>query len=412
MSLVIKTDTLIIGAGVIGSAVAMNLAKLARPAQGDLRVVDFDLEGSLSSSELNAGGVRGTWNQPVNVSMSKLTIDWFAENAQSVGYRDVGYLWLKTPETLPKALLAREQQIATGWPVDAWDLAELKRRVPFIDKTDDLAGAIFSGRDGLVNPNGVKSLLREQARAQGAVFDDRLLLNSAERDGRGQWLLSFQKYPARLSDQERIAVLSDEKTDAEPELVRYEARRVVNCAGAWAASVAKILGYESPVFPLRRQISLFDCRGLDMTRYGMIVDTSGVYFHAEGTHVLAGFATNEPKKINYQYDGEDFFTQSIWSALYERASAFENLKHFTGWAGQYEVSPDESAVIGEVADAGLQGSVFEAHSFSGHGVMHCHAAGLALAELMVHGKYSTIDASILSGARFEAGKLVHETAVI
>ncbi|MDR3608085.1 MAG: FAD-dependent oxidoreductase [Oligoflexia bacterium] len=409
----IKTDILLVGAGVIGSGVAMHLGQLGRPAPGDIRVIDFDLEGSLSSSELNAGGVRGTWSQPVNVKMARLTIDWLAENAEAAGYRDVGYLWLKTPESMPAALVERDRQIESGWPVEAWDVAELKKRVPFIDKTADLAGAIFGPRDGLVNPNGVKNLLRERARASGVVFDDRSLLKAAERDESGGWLLKVERYPAQISDSDRLAVLSGGQSSVTPQTVYYQAKRVVNCAGPWAAGVAKILGYESPVYPTRRQISVFDSRGLESPKFGMIVDTSGVYFHPEATHILAGFANNnEPHGIRYDYDGEGFFTESIWAPLYERASVFENLKHVTGWAGQYEVSPDESAVIGEVSAPGFHVRAFEAHSFSGHGVMHAYAAGLALAELMLKGRYLTIDAGMLSGARFATGALVRETAII
>jgi glycine/D-amino acid oxidase-like deaminating enzyme len=408
----IQTDTLIIGAGVIGSALAMHLAELGATGPGDVRVIDFDLEGSLSSSELNAGGVRGTWNQPINVEMARLTIDWFARNAEEVGYRDVGYLWLKTPAAFPEAMAARERQIASGWPVEAWDIPELRRRMPFIDKTDDLAGAVFGPRDGLVNPNRVKNHLREHARARGAVFDDRSLLRAAERQADGSWLISVDRFPMALTDGDRVAILSGGRSSVEPQLVRYRARRVVNCAGAWAGPVASILGYKSPVFAVRRQICIFDCRDVDLSKYGMIIDTSGVYFHPEAMNGLAGFATrDEPHGINYAYDGESFFQESIWPALYERSSAFERLKHLTGWAGQYEVSPDESAIIGAVA--GEQGdTLFEAHSFSGHGVLHCYAAGLALAERILKGRYVTFDASPLSGNRFNSGKLVRETAVI
>src|SRR4051795_10084533 len=104
-----KVGTLVVGAGVIGSSVAMHLAKMGL---GDIRVIDFDLEGSLSSSELNAGGVRATWNQPINIRMSQLTIDYMArpEVSSQVGYRDCGYLWLHTPEKLAPALKARERQ--------------------------------------------------------------------------------------------------------------------------------------------------------------------------------------------------------------------------------------------------------------------------------------------------------------
>ena len=104
----------------------------------------------------------------------------------------------------------------------------------------------------------------------------------------------------------------------------------------------------------------------------------------------------------------------IWPALYERSSAFERLKHITGWAGLYEVSPDESAIIGKVETGQPAGkdSVFEAHSFSGHGVMHSYSAGLALAELILRGQYQTMDIGQLSARRFETGQLVREKLVI
>ncbi len=59
-----QTDTLIVGAGLIGSAVAMGLSRLGIDR---VMVVDLDLTGEWSSSELNAGGVRATWSQKVNL---------------------------------------------------------------------------------------------------------------------------------------------------------------------------------------------------------------------------------------------------------------------------------------------------------------------------------------------------------
>jgi glycine/D-amino acid oxidase-like deaminating enzyme len=408
-----RVETLIVGAGVIGSSLAMHLAQLGMK---DVRVIDFDLEGSLSSSELNAGGVRATWLQPINIEMSRITIDYLAKHAAEVGYRDCGYLWLHPADRLERALKGRELQVKMGWPVEAWDLAQLRSKVPFIDKTDGIAGALFGPRDGLVNPNRLKNHFRDEARRLGVVFDDRTVLRAAtfEQSSDHAVRCVTERFEAVMSHESKLAVLKLEPGVAERKQVVYRARRVVNCAGPWASHVAGLLGYKTPVHPVRRQIALFDCRDVDLTPYGMIIDTSGVYFHPEATNGLAGFAAPEQPGYNYDYDGESFFQEVIWPALYERSTAFERLKHLTGWAGLYEVSPDECAVIGAACngDAGASGAVFEAHSFSGHGVMHSYAAGRALAEKMVRGRYELVDAEPLSAARFETGRLVHENLVI
>jgi glycine/D-amino acid oxidase-like deaminating enzyme len=145
----------------------------------------------------------------------------------------------------------------------------------------------------------------------------------------------------------------------------------------------------------------------------MIIDPSGVYFHPEATFGLAGFADpSEVPGMNYAYDPQ-FFEEKIWPPLAERASAFEKLKHVSGWAGQYEVSPDHSAILGAV-EGGSPGSarkLFEAHSFSGHGIMQSHAAGEALAQKML-GREVKINVDPLSGSRFQFGQTVKEVRVI
>ena len=410
-----KVETLIIGAGLIGSSVAMHLARMG---ERGIRVVDFDLEGSLSSSELNAGGVRATFGQAPNIEMSRISIDYFASVAEEVGYRPCGYLWLKTPETLPGALQARELQQRLGWEVQAWDVAELRRRVPFIDKTDDLGGAVFAPRDGLVNPNLLKNHYRAKARELGVVFEDRTWVTGAEAMGdAGGIRVSARQLHSPAFHEAKLSVFA-----GRPEMeglpwtpIRFEASRVINCAGPWAPRIAAMLGYSCPSQPVRRQVCIFDCREVDLTAHGMTVDPSGVYFHPEASNGLAGFAQpNEPAGVNYHYDGESFFEEFIWPALYERSTGFERLKHLTGWAGLYEVSPDESAIIGEVRGSSIAGAgrIFEAHSFSGHGAMHSYGAGQVLAERIVRNRYETLDAGVFSAERFATGALLHERAVI
>lgn len=385
----------VIGAGVIGSSVAWHLGELG----GEVSTYDSDLEGTLSSSELNAGGVRATWTQAHNILASKMSIDYFASVAEEVGYRACGYTWLCRPEQWDGMVRARELQIELGWEVELWDVAELRKRIPFIDKTDDLRGAVFGVRDGLVNPNRLKHHYRDQAKKTGRVqFVDRMKLVEAQFDsgtGGGTWKLGFHQFGQGGGAQVTTWV---------------HARNVINCAGPWASQVATLLGYKCPSHAVRRQISVFDCRDVDLTPFGMIVDPSRVYFHPEATNGLAGFAnTDEPPGYRFDYDGESFFNENIWPMLYERSSHFERLKHITGWAGLYEVSPDECAILGPAEGAA---QVFEAHSFSGHGVMQSFTAGKILAEEIKLGAQKSLDLTFLRGDRFSKGRPMPETQVI
>ena len=399
-----STDYLIIGAGVIGSAVALGLT---RQGVDRVTVIDLDLAGEWSSSELNAGGVRATWSQKVNLLTSKYTIEYFAKHAEEVGYRDCGYLWLHRKDHWESALKAREMHVANGWAVDVLDVKGIQNKVPFIDKTDDLVGGLFGVKDGLVNPNRLKEHYREEAMKKGAKFLDGVWMCSKDR---------FYQFSEKISSEKKKHLLTQNPstlTDEDGRWIDFKTANIVNCAGAWAPHLAKLLGYECPSTPLRRQISLFHARDLDLSHYGMIIDPSGVYFHPEAIYGLAGFASADHPGFNFNYDGEAFFQEQIWAPLYERSTAFESLRHISGWAGLYENSPDHHAIIGQAISNPSSPRVFEAHSFSGHGVMQSYGVGVSLAELMVKGKYETLDLSVLSAQRFASGNTIEsETWVI
>ena len=262
----------------------------------------------------------------------------------------------------------------------------------------------------MINPNLLKLYYRKKAQEKGVIFEDRVWVTGAEVSANGVEIKA-DRFSEPLSVENKVSLYKQRKNfDLKSTQSKFSANTVVNCAGPWAPKTAEILGYSCPSFPVRRQVCIFDCKEVDLTHFGMIVDTSGVYFHPEAGHGLAGFANHdESPGVNFKYDGENFFMEKIWPALYERSTGFEKLKHKTGWAGLYEVSPDESAIIGAV---GGGAHVFEAHSFSGHGAMHSYGAGLALAEKIIFGEYRTLDASVLSGDRFKTGKLLRESLVI
>jgi glycine/D-amino acid oxidase-like deaminating enzyme len=216
----------IIGAGIIGSALAMALAE--RGATGVV-VYDPDLEGTLSSTELNAGGVRATFYQPANILCSKISIDYFLRHSAEIGYRASGYLWMHDSEGMKRAERSFSNWSAAGWPFEVWDVAKLKNYAPFIDKTTDLVGATFGPRDGLLNPNLLKLHFRDRARAAGVRFLDRHLLRQAEVNSNGV-VLRFERLSGNLSREEKESVfLSLEETSrVRSSEVQVLADRVVN----------------------------------------------------------------------------------------------------------------------------------------------------------------------------------------
>jgi len=73
------------------------------------------------------------------------------------------------------------------------------------------------------------------------------------------------------------------------------------------------------------------------------------------------------------------------------------------------MSPDHHAILGPAPECP---SIYYATGFSGHGVMHSPATGKILADLLLEGSTSLIDASVLSAARFQQGRAIQETAVL
>lgn len=393
-----RAGTLVVGAGLIGSAVAMHLAQM-----GDEGVlcIDPDLAGTRSSSELNAGGVRATWWRPVNIDLCARTIAYFAGHADEFAFRPRGYLWLYGPRLWPGALGHVGLQNRLGREVEVLATAELGARWPFIDRLDGIAGATFSPHDGLIDPHAVREHYRARAREHGARFMDRRLLVGVTGSAPAM-RARVLALPDAVAAREGLA-----GGGAPGAPIEIACERVVNAAGPWAAGVARALGYEVPCRAVRRQLCVAAHRGIDLSGCGMVVDTSGCYFHPEGEGLLlTGFSpADEPAGHRFHYDGAAFFEAEVWPRLAARCSAMDRLAHLRGWAGLYELSPDNSALLGAVID---RPGVYEIHSFSGRGVMQSHAAARALAELMLTGAFQTADASALSGRRFRTGELQME----
>jgi glycine/D-amino acid oxidase-like deaminating enzyme len=105
-----------------------------------------------------------------------------------------------------------------------------------------------------------------------------------------------------------------------------------------------------------------------------------------------------------------FFDAEVWPPLAARVPAFEAVKVVNAWAGYYDTNTlDQNAVIGAHPDLS---NFYFANGFSGHGAQQSAPAGRAVAELIVHGRFTTLDLARLGYARIAARAPLTERNVI
>lgn len=407
---VTRPDILILGAGILGSSAAWQLAERGA---GSIAVLDLDLAGTFSSSERNAGGCRATWWHPLNAELSWRSLRFYEGIAEAIQFFQRGYLFLYSPRRWAVAREKRAQYDRLGIPVEYLGPDEIRARLPEFENLKGVAGATFSPKDGLLDPHLLKEYYRARAKALGARFLDRFYFTGAELRGRRVEAVHALHRVAPLSEEALEVIHTRHEVDRsgpwEKEVFRPKA--VLNCTGAWLPVSSRYLGYSSPVQPVRRQISLFESHAEDFSDRGMIVDSSGLYLHAEGARsglVLAGYSNRDEKPgYSFRYDGEPFFDRKIWLRLYRRGGRrrFEAIRHLRGWAGLYAVSPDKSAIVGS---AGELENLFELGAATGRGVMQSYMLGKLTAERIATGRFESLDAAPLSGGRFARGEYLVE----
>ena len=146
----------------------------------------------------------------------------------------------------------------------------------------------------------------------------------------------------------------------------------------------------------------------------LLVDPSGIYVRPEGSvYITGGAEEEEGESAADPADFEprwDLFEEIIWPTLAMRIPAFEAIKMTRAWAGHYDYNTlDQNAVIGPHPQ--VTNFLF-ANGFSGHGLQQAPAVGKALAELVVHGGYRTVDCSAFGYERVIENRPFRELNVI
>jgi len=378
-----SADVVIAGGGIMGCALAYQLAR----RKVDVVLLERETLGSQSTGKC-AGGVRQQFSTEPNVRLQRMSVKMLEAFEQDTGhpadFHQIGYLFLFTqPQQVEDFRHNMDMWHRVGLTEARWvDPAEAAKMVPILN-VDDVIGCTFCPTDGIASPNDVTSGYVSAARRLGARLKE-----GVEVTG--------------------IDVASGRVQGVRTSAGDIATRMIVNCAGAWAASIGRLAGLEIPVLPYRRHIAVTGTFPALPRTTPMTVDfRTSLYFHPEGDGVLIGMSDRaEPPGFVTDVNWE--FLEKMFEQAALRAPALAGAGVKTAWAGLYESTPDHQAILGPVGE--LEG-FWCAAGFSGHGFMQAPAAALLLTELLLDHK-SEIDISPFAFERFARGALVTERNVI
>lgn len=379
-----KADVVIIGGGIIGAAVAFYLG---RAKYGQIMVVEKERFSGAGSTSKAAGGIRAQFSAKANIEMSMLSEKLFCQFKEDTGhdalFDQVGYLFLLSDDSdIAEFRKSYDLQRSCGLNVEMLKPEEIGRYAPHC-RVDDIKLATFCHDDGLGDPHEFLQGYEKADRQMGVDI-----------------CLETEVTGFAISAGKIIGVKTTAGTIATP--------LVINCAGAYAGEIGKMLGANVPVLPYRRQCVTTGPLDFVQPFFPMVVDVkSGLYCHKESKGMLLGWA-DKAVKPSFDVSIDPDYTDAILERALDRIPQLETAEVANQWAGLYETTPDHRAIIGW--EPAVEG-VFHVIGFSGHGFMHAPAAGVVTAE-MVAGKKSSIDITEFSPMRFAHGDVVEETQVI
>ncbi|MBN9076292.1 MAG: FAD-dependent oxidoreductase [Rhizobiales bacterium 65-79] len=387
-----QADIVIIGGAIVGSSIAYYLRE--EGFSGRIALIERDTQFTHAATTLSCASIRQQFSIAGNIRLSQFTLGLFRDLKArfgvdaDIGFREKGYLILASDAGEAVLRANHRVQTAEGADIVLEDGRALERRFPWLSAEGIAAGAYGRSGEGWFDAHALLSLFRKALKDRDIDFvnDEVTGVRTAPGGTVGVTLAGGGSIDAGI---------------------------VVNAAGPQAGRIAALAGLALPVEPRKRSVFVFEARDRfdDMP---LIVDPSGIYVRPEGSVYIAGGA--EPHEGDAAADPNDFeaewplFEEVIWPVLAARIPAFEALKATRAWAGHYDYNAlDQNAVIGPHPD--MPNFLF-CNGFSGHGLQQAPAAGRAVAELVVHGGYQTIDCSAFGYDRIAEGRPFRELNVI
>jgi FAD-dependent oxidoreductase domain-containing protein 1 len=384
-------DVIIVGGGIMGCSTAYYL--VSGDDRLNIAVIEPDPTYTLASTTLSMANVRIQFSLKENIQISQYAGEIFETFADDmavdgikpgIDYKREGNLFLIDNQDREAAGDVLALQKSLGCQVEWWSIETIKQHFPLYEPIG-LAGGTFGPNDGHLDPYSLLMGYKNKARTLGVTFiTDKVLEITRNSRGVSGVMLAANK--------------------------RLEAEIVINCAGAWAAAIARTAGVNLPVRPRKRQVFVLDAAVKPGKPLPLTILPSGLYFRTDtGGQILLGKSMEEdPAEFEFTWHQERF-PDHLWPELVTIVPGFDRLKLVRGWAGLYaENTFDGNAILGEWPECR---GFYLANGFSGHGLQQAPAVGRYLSELILQRK-PTLDLSIFTPQRIFANKPISETGLV
>jgi FAD-dependent oxidoreductase domain-containing protein 1 len=390
-------DVVIVGGAVMGSSLACHLAASA-DFRGRILVIDKDMTYAKAASSLSLSSIRQQFSTSVNIRASLYGIDFLRNagatlsvdgDAPDIHVVENGYLYLAASDAGGRALQENHAlQTAEGADIALLDQDALRQRFPWLNSSDIQCASWGRSGEGWFDGYSLMQAFRRKARSLGVTYLQGEV-TQLNKSGAAYASLQF----------------------ASGETIAFGA--LVNCAGASGArAIAAMADVHIPVYAKKRCVFTFSAKE-QIPDCPLIIDPSGVYARTEGAHYVCGYSPDDLDETDAAGDFDvdwRIFDDTIWPALAHRAPLFEAIRPGRAWAGHYDVNLfDENAIVGRLPSAD---NLYVAAGFSGHGMQQSPAVGRGVAELILNGRYTSLDLSPLSFERIARGAPLTEKNII
>ncbi len=371
-------DIVIVGAGVMGSSIAFNLA-----TRGITNVVvlekNFIASGATGKS---SACIRQHYSTEVTARMVRRSLEVFENFGDvvggSAGFMRTGYLMGVSERDLTalKKVVAMQRRVGINTRfISPEEVREIEPRT----RVEDLAGGAWEPDSGYADPSDTTSSFIRRARELGVQVHQ------------GTEVTGIQLVGGSVAE-----VVTNKG--------RFSTPTVIDAAGAWGDRIAAMVEVEIPLTVCRHNICLVKRPIEAVDQHPMFYDfVSQVYTRPEGAD-LTLVGSLDPIELNDRVDPDHYDHGVSYDRIVEmtgyvmhRFPRFEAGYFHSGYSGFFDVTPDWHPILDAVPGIG---GMYMAVGFSGHGFKLAPAVGEMMVELIINGKQPGTDIEPFRLTRF------------